>query len=70
MDDVKIIFTQTQMELFVKDLLSLNKGGIWSRHIANSQLLISTKGSSKELQKIIYDWLSVPKRKQFFEGEE
>lgn len=68
MDDIKIIFTSTQMELFIKDLLSLNKGGKWSRHTMDSKIIIKTKADDKELQKAIYDWLNKPERKLYFGG--
>jgi hypothetical protein len=68
MNKVQFVLDSNTMKLFIKDLLSLRKGSIWIRDTIDTNLAITFSGDNKEVQKEVYNWLSVPERKQFFEG--
>jgi len=69
MNKVQFVLDSNTMKLFIKDLLSLRKGSIWIRDTIDTNLAITFSGDNKEVQKEVYNWLSVPERKQSFEGE-
>ena len=66
----KVIFTLNEDGLkgLIKDLLSLSRGGTWVRRDINSSLCITFNGNLHNVQEYIYNWLSVPERKQNFKS--
>lgn len=67
MNKIGAVFHESDMESFIKGLLSLSDGSIWSRQTVDSQISFLFKGNNFKIQKALYDWLSVPERKQKFE---
>lgn len=68
MNKIDFDLDEIAMQNFIKYLLSLRAGSVWVRTTNNTNLKISFSGNMESVQKSIYDWLSVPERKQFFEG--
>lgn len=66
MQTITITFNEIEMEMFIKDLLSL--GQCWERSTLNSKLTIKFVGDIERVKKDIYDWLNIPGRKANFEG--
>ena len=66
MKEINIDFDEAGMIKFLKDMLSLNNGD-WQRRTVNSKLNIHFKGDHRTVQKIIYEWLDIPERKQYFD---
>jgi|GEM_PF-3251358 len=65
MNKIKIKYTDEEFIMFIKTMLCLD-GGVWTNHIIDSLLTIETKGNPYKVQKAIYEWLSVPARKNNF----
>jgi hypothetical protein len=66
MQEITIDFSEIDMVNFLKDMLSLDKNGCWQRRTTNSKLNVQFKGDHRTVQKIIYEWLDIPERKQRF----
>ncbi len=59
-----LILDKEQMKQFIKDLLSAECG----TYIKIENVEIKSCGDLEEIRKEIYNWLSVPERKQSFGG--
>ena len=65
MKEVTMNLDEEGMVLFLRDMLSLNNG-TWQRRTTETKLNINFKGDHRTVQKIIYEWLDIPERKQHF----
>jgi len=68
MTKISIHHDENSMEFFIKGLLSLDNKGEYTRSTIDSRLHILFVGRKENVQKNIYEWLSLPKRKQSFGG--
>jgi len=66
MQEVTIDLDEGGMILFLKDMLSMGKSGTWQRRTTETKLNINFRGDHRTVQKIIYEWLDIPERKQHF----
>lgn len=55
----KLLYTQKMMEFLVKELLSLNGGSTYHITTLEDRIELKFKGSKKELQKHIFEWLKI-----------
>jgi len=69
MKKIDIHLQGIHMEFFIKELLSLCDGGKWTNRTVTSEVKIHFKGNINKVQKAIYDWLSLPERRQNMEGK-
>jgi len=68
MQKTSIVMTEQPMIAFIKDLLSLSKGGSWHHQTMTKETTILFKGNNKVVQKAIHDWLTIPERRKSFGG--
>lgn len=62
MTEIEIEFNEMEIELFIKDLLCLSSNSTWIHSTMESKLSIRFKGNEHNVQKKIFDWLSIPER--------
>jgi hypothetical protein len=65
--EINIKYKEEDMIHFIKDLLSMNAGTVWTRKTVHNELSFLSTGNRENIQKAIYEWLSTPERKHNFE---
>ena len=67
MTEVKMTIGEEEMKALVKDFLCLDNGSTWQRDTIQNRIEIKFCGNIYTVQKAIYDWLSIPPRRNNFE---
>lgn len=67
MQKVVMSLNEIEMSELIKNLLCLHHDGRWIHTTMTQQLELKFKGNRHNVQKSIYNWLSLPERKHNFE---
>lgn len=65
---MKKTLTETPLKHMIMDLLCLDNGQIWAYRDHEHYIELKFKGNKYNVQKDIYNWLSLPQRKFNFEN--